>query len=117
MICKNTIHSVNCPSYKNNSLKDASAVVAVNNNYNNKNNPKKYTFDTNEVSILSKTLEVSRYFISKNSGIIQNPNDILKEVNQSLQILKPANGNSLKGASNICPKQSLTNILKLFGLN
>ena len=114
MICKNTIHSINCPSYKNNSLKGTSVVVS-NNNYNNKNNLRKYIFDINEVSILSIVLEISKLYITKNSSLFQS-NDILKEVNESLKILKPGM-NQLKGASSICPKQVLMNIRNMFGLN
>jgi hypothetical protein len=42
----------------------------------------------------------------------------LKEVNESLKILKPNNSNSLKGASstNICNKNHLQDLLKLFNL-
>ena len=74
-------------------------------------------FHQNEVQIISKTLELIRYYISKNKNQFQT--DILNEINRSLQILKPANSNSLKGASSAstCPKQALKNIKNLFGLN
>ena len=76
-------------------------------------------FHQNEVQIIQKVLEICRLYVSKNQNQFQNPKDIVNEVNQSLQILKPNNSSSLKGASssNICPKQTLKNIRKMFGLN
>jgi hypothetical protein len=107
LTCKSNIHSVNCPSY--NSLKGASAVAN-----NNQQPNKQLMFHQNEINIIQKVLEISRYYITKNKNQFQNPNDILKEINQSMQILKPVN--SLKGASSICPKQTLRNIKNMFGL-
>ena len=109
MVCKNYYHSVNCPSYKNNALKGASSSSI--------NNTKQLMFHQNEVRIISKVLEICKLYINKNSSQFQNPNDILKEVNESLQILKPGL-NQLKGASSdsICNKDHLQDLLKLFNL-
>ncbi len=107
MVCNSLIHDKNCESYKNNALKGASA------------EPRQLMFHQNEVQILENVLEICKLYITKNSSLFPNPNDILKEVNESLKILRP-NSNSLKGASasnTICPKQALRNIKNLFGLN
>ena len=106
MICNNTFHDKNCPSY-NNALKGASAQQQPN---------KQLMFNSSEVQILSKTLEICKLYVNNNSF---QSKDILNELNQSLKILKPGM-NQLKGASsisNICPKQTLRNIKNLFGLN
>lgn len=114
LICNSTNnHSPSCPSYRNNQLKGASAIT--------NNSPKKIlTFDSNEVQLISKVLEMGRFYISKNQNQFQQPvEDILSKINQSLQILNRSN-NSLKGAStNISEcqkKQALKNILKLLNL-
>lgn len=113
MICNSSTHDKNCTSYKNNVLKGASAIT--------KNSPKKIlTFDSNEVQLISKVLEIGIFYISKNQNQFQQPvEDILSNINQSLQILNRSN-NSLKGASaNISDcqqQQALKNILKLFNL-
>jgi hypothetical protein len=106
LICNNSYHDKNCPSY--NALKGASAVAN-----NNKQPNKQLMFHQDEVQMLAKVFEICKLYINKNSQF-QNQ-DILTEVNESLKILKP--NNNLKGASSICPKQSLKNIKNMFGLN
>ena len=106
MICNSKIHSKSCPSYRNNSLKSASAV--------SQHADKKLVLNQNEISILSKVLRMSQIYITKNKDQFQSK-DILNEINQSLQILNSSN--QLKGASsNICSKQSLMNIKNMVGL-
>ena len=74
MTCNNSIHhDLNCPdSYNNNSLKCASAVV--------NQQQKQFVFNQQEVNILSKSLEVCKFYITKNKNQYQNPQDILKEL-------------------------------------
>ena len=115
MVCKNSNHSPHCPSYKNNALKGASAV----------NQPKQLMFNSSELNLLSKSLEVCRYFITKNQSQYQNPQDIVNEISILLVNIINArqnnnNKSNLKGASSvICNEtkiQSLQNILKQFNL-
>lgn len=114
MVCKNSNHSPHCPSYKNNALKGASAV----------NQPKQLMFNSSELNLLSKSLEVCRYFITKNQSQYQNPKDIVNEISISMNIINARQNNNnksnLKEASSvICNEtkiQSLQNILKQFNL-
>jgi hypothetical protein len=102
LVCNSLIHDKNCESYKNNALKGASA------------EPRQLMFHQNEVQILTNVLEICKLCINKNSSLFQSK-DIVNELNQSLKILRP--GNSLKGASsNICNKDHLQGLLKLFNL-
>jgi hypothetical protein len=109
LICKSSIHDKSCPSYRNNQLKGASAAI-------NNSTTKKLTFNDKEVQLISKVLELSRYYIKD----LQNQDMILK-INKSLQIWNKGGNNQLKGASNsVCEKtkyESLINIRNLFGLN
>lgn len=115
MNCYHTINNIPCPHSKL-KLKGASASgTAVNNKQ--QYSDKKLVFNQNELSILSKVLEVCRYYITKNKDQFQSTENILQEINQSLQILKPGNSNQLKGASACNKKQDhLKDILKLFNL-
>ena len=119
MVCNNSsiYHDRNCPSYKNNVLKGTSAVP-----------PKQLMFTSDELNLLSKSLEVCKYFIGKNQNLYQNPQDIIKELSIASNIINARQNNNnnksnLKGASsnknNICNEtkiQSLQNILKQFNL-
>ena len=112
MVCNNnTIHSINCPSYRNNALKGASAVV------NQQPTTKQYVFNSEEVGFLGRSLESLRNFVIKNQSQYQNPQDIIKELTTANNIISARtkqnkqNEQSLKGAS------SLDNIRKMFGLN
>lgn len=100
MYCNSKIHSKSCPY--NNALKGASLL-------------QQHTFNQNEIKIVSNVLKISKYFITKNKGLFQQTDNILNEINQSLQILN-VNSNQLKGASNICSKQSFNNIKNMVGL-
>ncbi|HJT85290.1 MAG TPA: hypothetical protein VJ697_12490 [Nitrososphaeraceae archaeon] len=73
MICRDFINDKSCPSYRNNALKGASAI---------NNSPKKLTFNDKEVQLISKVLELSKYYVKD----LQNQDLILK-INKSLQIL------------------------------
>ena len=113
LICKDSIHDKSCPSYRrNNQLKGASIVIQ---NPKQQYSPKILTFDSREVQLISKVLELSKYHVKD----LQNQ-DILSKNDKSLQILnKGGNSNQLKGASSDCQqqkKQSLKNILKLLNL-
>jgi hypothetical protein len=118
LVCNNTsiYHDRNCPSHKNNSLKGAAV---------NQQPTKQYLFNSDEVNLLGKSLQICRYVITKNQAQYQNPQDILKEISTSISIISARKNNknnnsssNLKGASsNICNKQEhLTDLLKLFGL-
>lgn len=79
MVCNShNNHSPSCPSYKNNSLKGASAV---------NNQSKKLMFFSKEIDIISKILEISRFYITKNKDQFQQPKDILKDVNSAMSLL------------------------------
>ena len=125
MTCNNSIHDLNCPdSYNNNALKSASASVsatAVN------QQPKQFVFNQQEVNILSKSLEVCQFYITKNQAQFQQSQDIIKKLTTASNILNARRQNkqnqnqqSLKGASldinNNNPFKSLDNIRKMIGL-
>ncbi len=124
MICNNPNHDLNCPYHNNNNaLKGASAV----NNNNNQQPTKQFVFKQQEVSILSKTLELCKYVIGKNQAQYQNLNlqDFIKELTTASNILsaRQNNNSKLKGASSnknkICNEtkiQSLQNLFKQFNL-
>jgi hypothetical protein len=116
LVCNSFNHSPHCPRYRNNALKGASNV----------NQPKQLMFNSSEVNILSKSLEICKYYIGKNQAQFQNQ-DILNEISTSISIISARqnknNSSNLKGASSnknkICnetKRQSLQNILKLFNL-
>ena len=115
MVCKNFNHSVNCPSYRNNALKGASAV-------NQQQQQKQFVFNQQEVNILDKSLKVCQFYITKHKNQYQNnPQDILNELSTSINILSARKNNksNLKGASQICNEtkiQSLKNLLKQYNL-
>ena len=96
MICNSNFHDKNCPSYRNNALKSASAIT--NNNNNNNYSPtttKKLFFNDKEVQLISKVIELSRYYVKD----LQNQ-DIMLKLNQCLKILhNQSNINKLRGAS------------------
>ena len=99
MTCNNSIHDLNCPdSYNNNSLKGASAVV--------NQQQKQFVFNQQEVNILSKSLEVCQFYITKNQAQFQQSQDIINELITASNILNARRQNkqnqnqqSLKGAS------------------
>jgi hypothetical protein len=109
LVCNNSIHSINCKYHNNNALKGAAQ------------QPKQLVFNKSELNIVSKTLELCRYFIGKNQNQYQNPQDILKELSTSINILSARrqnnnnSGSNLKGASDN-PFKSLDNIRNMVGL-
>jgi hypothetical protein len=112
LVCNHNTHDRNCPSYKNNALKGASGTV--------NQQPKQFLFNSSEVNILSKVLEITKYYVSKNPAHFQQPKEILKEISIASNIINTRQNSksNLKGASsNICnKKEHLTDILKLFNL-
>ena len=50
-------------------------------------NKKTYSFNQTETNILSKTLEIMRYYIVNNKDQFQQTNDFLNEINQALGII------------------------------
>jgi hypothetical protein len=124
LVCNSFNHSSHCPSYRNNALKGAAAVVGSINNNNNNYQPKQYVFNQSEVNLLGKSLEAIKYFITKNQQMFQQPNDILKELDTASNILSVRQNNNnnnesnLKGASDINSNkfQALDNIRNMFGL-
>ena len=119
MICYHSINDIPCPYSK---LKGASATTTV----QQQPQPKQLLFTESELNLLSKSLEMCTYFITKNKNLYQNPQDILNEILTSMNIIKTRQNNNvksnLKGASSSvisCNEkkiQSLQNILKLFNL-
>jgi hypothetical protein len=102
LVCNNfSIHpSINCPSPKNHSLKGAAQ------------QPKQLVFNKSELNIVSKTLEICRYFIGKNQKQYQNSQDMVNEISTSINILNARQNNksNLKGASSY--KNKICNELK-----
>ena len=75
LICNSNSHSKFCPEYRrDNRLKGTS-------------NPKIHSFNLTEINILSKTLEIMRYYIANNKDRFQQTNDFLNEINQALGII------------------------------
>ena len=65
-------HGNQCPYFHNdNRLKGASAI----NNNNKNNSPKLLTFNKSEIALISKCIELIRYYITKNKNQFQSPND------------------------------------------
>ena len=111
LTCKSSLHDIKCPSYRNNKLKGASVLQNPKQQPAQQYSPKILTFDSREVQLISKVLELSKYHVKD----LQNQ-DILSKIDKGLQILnKGGNTNQLKGASNNI--NSLDNIRKMFGLN
>jgi hypothetical protein len=132
MVCYDTIHDKNCPSYKNNTLalKGGSAVQQQQSQSQEGN---RFVFNQSEVDRISKVLEISRYYITRNSQSFQDSN-ILNEINNAINIVEARTKNqkiyllkrndnsdsnqnpNLKGASDnnkmICPNK-IDNIKKL----
>ena len=118
MNCYHTINDIPCPG----KLKGASNV----NQQQQQPTTKQYTFNSEEVGFLDKSLESLRYFIIKNQSQYQNPQDIIKELTTTSNILSARRQNkqnqqstntNLKGASdNVNPFKSLDNIRKMVGL-
>lgn len=73
LICNSNSHDKNCPSYTDNRLKGASAVV--------QQNP---TFSQGEISILEKVLRICQLYLKNNN--FQN-NDISKDILSAMNIL------------------------------
>ena len=122
MICNNPNHDLNCKYHNNtskqyNALKGASAVV-------NNNQQSSLVFNQSEVNLISKTIELIKYYITQNQQMFQQPQDIIEELNTAINILSVRrqdnnnnNESNLKGASdNNNPFKSLDNIRKMFGL-
>jgi 3-deoxy-D-manno-octulosonic acid (KDO) 8-phosphate synthase len=81
------------------------------------------SFLSNQLALISKSLELSRFYVSRNTGQFQQPEDMLNKVNKAISIISARNSNSksLKGASysnnTICSKkQSFRNLLEQFNL-
>ena len=79
-MCYHTINDMKCPY---NALKGAllQQQIIINNNLNN------YVFNQSELNIISKTLEVCKYFITKNQQMFQQPQDIIKELSIASNII------------------------------
>ena len=84
MICNSKNHSPSCQSYRDNRLKGASPI---------NQSSDKLVFNQNEIKIVSNVLKISKYFITKNKGLFQQTDNILNEINQSLQILNVNSSN------------------------
>jgi hypothetical protein len=87
-----------------------------------------FSFPETEISLVNKTLEIVRFYITNNQELFQDPQDLLQKVEKGINIISSKTGASTtatKGASsnnnnsnNICPNkiQSLKNLLELFSI-
>jgi hypothetical protein len=112
LVCYHSINDIPCPYTSK--LKGASAV-------NQQQQKQLLVFNPGEVNFLAKSLEVCRYYITKNQQMFQQPQDIIKELTTASNILSTRsnknnnNKSNLKGASDN-PFKSLDNIRKMVGL-
>jgi hypothetical protein len=81
MIC---YHSINGITNSNN-LKGAST-----------NQQQQFIFPTNELSLLTKSLELSKFYIERNKDQFQDPNDMLQKINQGINIISSKTNKSKK---------------------
>jgi hypothetical protein len=115
LVCNSSNHSKHCPSYNYNNLKGASVAAQQ---------TKQLAFNQSEINLLSKSLELCRYFITRNATQFQQSKDILNDINSAISIISARqnnnNNSNLKGASsnnNICTKKEhLKDLLRLFNL-
>ena len=91
----------------------------------------KLLFPQNEISLISKSLELCRFYVTKNSQLFQQPEDILEKVNQALSIISSSSKSNNNNSKNQEEEQSsyktkvasdnryqnLVNIRNMFGLN
>lgn len=126
---KHCYHSING---LNNLLKGASTIINTTSNRRHVATTgaggAKTTFSIpeSEISLINKTLEIVRFYISRNPELFQDPQDLLQKVEKGINIItaKTNTNNNTKGASNknnnnnICPNkiQSLKNLLELFSI-
>ena len=123
MFCNNSIHDSRCPynNKMNNALKGGSAMI---NPPQQRQQRQTISFESTHVSLIAKTLELARLYVSKNSQNFQEPQDILNKIDTGINIISSKqnnnNKNSTKGASSICDRnkkqQSLNNLLNHFNL-
>jgi hypothetical protein len=111
MICYHSINGITT-----NNLKGASM------------NQQQFSFPTNELSLLTKSLELSRLYIERNKEQFQDSQDMLQKINSAINIIssktKKKNQQqqraptlAIKGASAMNGLQSLINIRRRFGLS
>lgn len=83
------------------------------------------TFPQTEISLVSKSLEILRFYISKNQEQFQQPENMLQKINQAIEIISTkTTAAATKGASNnnnnnnnIChKKEHLKELLNMFHL-
>ena len=118
MVCNNSSihHDRNCPDYNNNNnnLKGASSSAAA---FQQK--ATKIAFPPTELLLISKSLEIAKFYITRNSEQFQQPQEILSKVEKALNIISkqiPTNQSLKGGSSNICPntkKEHLKELLKI----
>jgi len=88
LICNNNNHSIYCPNYKNSlalALKGASEV--------NNQSKQQLKFHKREIDILSKVIEIGRFYITKNKDQFQQPKDLLEDINSAMSILEARKNN------------------------
>lgn len=86
------------------------------------------TFPQTEINLVNKSLEIARFYITRNPQQFQQPQDMLQKVNQAIEIISTkTNSVATKGASqtnnnnnnNICSnkkKEHLKQLLNMFSL-
>ena len=85
------------------------------------------TFPQTEINLVNNSLNIARFYITRNPQQFQNPEDMLQKVNQAIEIISTktaaATKIATKGASNNNDitttddkYQSLMNIYNMFGL-
>jgi hypothetical protein len=92
-----------------NALKGASAM-----------NQQQFIFPQTELSLLSKSLELSKFYIERNKEQFQDSQDMIQKINSAINIISTKQSKnkqqSIKGASAMNGFQSLVNIRQRFGL-
>jgi hypothetical protein len=108
-------HSINGITNNINNLKGAA--------FNQQQGQQEFMFPQTEVSLLTKTLELSRLYVTRNPQFFQEPQEMLQKIDQGIKIIssktksqQKQNQSSLKGASLDNKVQSLVNIRNMFGL-
>jgi hypothetical protein len=115
MVCYHSINGITNSNTNNNNLKGAA--------FNQQQGQQEFMFPQTEVSLLTKSLELSRLYVTRNPQFFQEPKDILQKINQGIKIIssktksQKQNQSSLKGASDMNRLYALDNIRNMFGLN
>ena len=88
MICYHSINSAD-------SMKGGSAVQQQNQQPSS-TTKRRILFPQTDLDLVSKSLELSKFYVTKNSQLYQQPQDILQKINQALSIISSSSSSSSK---------------------